>query len=327
MDRRQFLNAASGSALAVGTPGSSNQGRLGVSDVRRFQQEFVALVRQDTAGRDPRRIEGVAVELASRIQSALGLSTASARVQGMLHRLASDTLCSAAFASFDARAPQRARAHLDKALPFAVLSGDSEAMYRVWNVLTLTLSQQGHRADAVAGAEVMKRSSVARRDPLFASLGHMRSAVNLARLRQPSEALRALGDAERSFARTTGQQRPKWIAFYDRSELDGLSSYMWTALGDHGRAEYCVHRALAALPDNRVRNKALYTARLALSQAKQGDLELAGATGRQAYAMLPSEFGSRRMTNTLAATRKVLVASGSKAPEVVEWIEESSPWI
>lgn len=201
-------------------------------------------------------------------------------------------------------------------------------MFHVWNHMFLTSSMRENHPEAVAGAEVMKRSSIARRDPLYASLGHVRTANGLARLpARRSDALRALNDAERAFARATEQQRPEWVSFYDSSEFDALSSFMWTALGDHGRAEYCLHRTLASLPDGMVRNRALYTAHLALAQARQGDLELASATGRKAYVMLPSASGSRRTTNTLVATRNVLVASRSKAPEVAEWIEESAQWI
>ncbi len=43
--------------------------------------------------------------------------------------------------------------------------------------------------------------------------------------------------------------------------------------------------------------------------------------------MLPESSRSQRTTKTLAATRKALVASGSKALEVVEWIEGSAEWI
>lgn len=328
MHRRTFLNAASGSALALGAPGIGDHGRLGISDVRRFHQDYVAVLRADDAGRDPMRVENLAVDLASRVESALAVSTASPRVRDMLHRLAAEVISSAAFASLDGSAPQRARIHLDRALTFAGLSRESEAMFHVWNHMFLTSSMRENHPEAVAGAEVMKRLSIARRDPLYASLGHLRNANGLARVpaRRP-DALRALNDAERAFARVTEQQRPEWIRFYDRSEFDALSSFMWTALGDHGRAEYCLHRTLATLPGNMVRNRALYTAHLALAQARQGDLELAGATGRQAYAVLPSASGSRRTTNVLAATRKLLAASGSKVPEVAEWIEESAQWI
>jgi hypothetical protein len=200
-------------------------------------------------------------------------------------------------------------------------------MYHVWNHLTLTSSQRENHAEAVAGSEVLKGSSIARRDPLYASLGHIRNANGLARLRHRSEALRALSDAERAFARSTDKQRPEWITFFDASEMDALSSFIWSALDDHGRAECCLHRTLTALPDSMPRNKALYTAHLSLTQARQGEVELACTTGRQAHALLLPSSGSRRTAHTLAATRKMIVATGSKSPEVAEWIEESSQWI
>ncbi|MEV8390012.1 MULTISPECIES: hypothetical protein [unclassified Streptomyces] len=84
----------------------------------------------------------------------------------MLYRLAAEVISSAAFASIDASAPQRARAHLGPALTFAGLSRSSQVMYHVWNHMTLTSSQRENHAEAVAGAEALKRSSIARRDPL-----------------------------------------------------------------------------------------------------------------------------------------------------------------
>ncbi|OKI46747.1 hypothetical protein A6A29_27245 [Streptomyces sp. TSRI0281] len=243
----------------------------------------------------------------------------------MLHRQAADALASAAFAAIDASSPQRARAHLDQAMTFAGLSRDSGTTFRVWDHLMLASSQRDNHSEAAAGAEVMKRSTAARRDPLYASLGHMRTANALAYLRSPTDALRAHSLAEKNFDRSAEAPGSAWIKFYSRAEFDALSSYMWTAMGDFYRAEYCLHRTLAALPEGRVRDKALFTAHLSLAQARQGELELACATGTQAYTMLPA--GSKRAANTLARTRDVLVAYGSNAPEVADWIEESRQWI
>ncbi|MFE0189828.1 XRE family transcriptional regulator [Streptomyces sp. NPDC058989] len=325
--RRELLTAVGGTALVIAAPYAPVPGRLGVDDVRRFHQDYVAILRKDQAGGGTRKVEYLAVEMASRIQSTLAMASCSTRVRNMLHRLAAEVLSSAAFAAIDASSPQRARAHLDKALTFAGLSRDSETLYHVWNHLTLTSSQRENHAEAVAGSEVLKRSAIARRDPLYAALGHIRNANGLARLRHRSEALRALSEGERAFARSADRQRPEWIRFFDSSEMDALSSFIWSALGDHGRAEYCLHRTLAAIPDTMARNKALYTAHLSLAQARQGDLELACATGRQAHALLPPSSGSRRTAHTLAAARNVIVASGAESPEVVEWIEESGQWI
>ncbi|MER8116346.1 XRE family transcriptional regulator [Streptomyces sp. NPDC094031] len=328
VQHRGLLVSTGRSVRALGTPGSSEHGRLGVHDIRRFHRDYVTILRHDDAGWcGPTEVENLAVELASHIESALIAFTPTTRLRQKLFRLIAEVISTAAAASIDARAPRRARMHLDRALAFAGLSRDSEAAYHVWNYMFLAASQRENHAEAVAGAEVMKRSSIARRDPLYTSLGHMRNANGLARLRRPSEALRALKDAERAFARADDQERGEWMRFYDNSEFEALSSFVWAALRDHRRAEYNLHRSLASLPDDRTRNRALYTAHLALIQAKQDELELACATGRQVFELLPSPVGSRRTANTLAATRKVLVASGSKAAEVTGWIEESGQWI
>ncbi|MFG2329069.1 XRE family transcriptional regulator [Streptomyces sp. NPDC048604] len=325
MHRRTFLVAATGSAVAAAAP--VRRSRLGQSDADRFHREYTGLLHDDSRLGGAARIESRAVELAVQVQSSLTDAGASEHVRRQMYRLASEITCLAAFAAIDSSAPRRARAHLDKALTLAGLARDSETMYRVWDHLMLSFSQREDHAEAAAGAEVMKRSSVARRDPLYASLGHMRHANALARLRLPSESLRAVNLAEKSFERARGEQPSAWIAFYDVAEFDALSSYLWTALGQHERAEFCLHRTLAALPGDKVRNKALYTAHLSLCQARQGEVELACATGRRAAAMSASAPGSQRTANTLARTRQVVAATGTNAPEVVSWIEESRRWI
>ncbi|GHH27691.1 helix-turn-helix domain-containing protein [Streptomyces rubradiris] len=323
--RRTFLVSATGAVVATATP--ARRSRLGWSDADRFHLEYASLLGDDSRLGGTRRIEHRSVELAARIQSSLADGGASDRVRRQLYRLASDVTCLAAFAAIDASAPHRARTHLDKALTLAGLARDSEAMFRVWDHLMLTSSQRENHAEAAAGAEVMKRSSVARRDPSYASLAHMRHANAMARLHRPVAAVRALNLAERAFERPRDERPSAWIGFYGRAEFDALSSYVWTALGEHERAESCLHRTLAAIPGGMVRNQALYTAHLSLSQARQGEAELACATGRRAFDMLLLASGSQRTTNTLARTRQVIEATGTKAPEVVDWIEESRRWI
>ncbi|MCJ0868080.1 helix-turn-helix transcriptional regulator [Streptomyces sp. AP-93] len=322
--RRTLLLAATGTAAAVVLPARSL--RLGQSDADRFHQEYTDLLRDDSRVGGTRQIENKAVELSARVQSSFAGGGASDRIRRQMYRLASDVTCLAAFAAIDARAPQRARAHLDKALTLAGLARDGETMYRVWDHLMLTSSMRENHAEAASGAEVMKHSSVARRDPLYASLGHMRHANALARLHQPAYSLRAMNLAETAFGRVRSGQPSGWIAFYSPAEFDALSSYVWTALGEHERAESCLHRTLGTLPDDMVRNRALFTAHLSLAQARQGEVELACATGTRAYGMLLPSSGSQRTTNTLAVTRQVIEATGTKAPEVVSWIEESRQW-
>lgn len=322
--RRRFITATSGSALAKAAPFPT---RLGMSDVHRLYREYVQILEDDWVVGGARRVEDDAVALSSRIQSTLSSGgTASPRVRQKLYSLASDVISTAAFAAIDAKARIRARHHLDRAVKFAGLSGDSETQYHVWNHLAMTAGQRGDSVEAAAAADVMKTLWVARRDSVYASLAHMRNARALARSHQRGDALKALAAAENSFARGVEGERPAWIGFYDLSEVEGLSASVWFSLGEFGRAEYFFHRALSGIRPELVRNRALYSAHLALAQASQGELELACATGQRAYGTLKPESGSKRTTDTLAKVRKVVLRAGSVAPEITSWIEGSRQW-
>ncbi|MGW7519160.1 XRE family transcriptional regulator [Streptomyces sp. NPDC054796] len=322
--RRRFLTSTSGAAVAVAS-GTVAAPRLGMSDVGRLELDYRRILRSERTIGGSRPVENQAVELATRIESAFA-DAGSDSVRRHFYRLASDVTCTAAFAALDAKAPQRARPHLERALTFAGLSRDAQAVYRVWDQLMLNSSMRENHAEAAASADVMKRSAAARRDPLFASLGYMRSANALARIQQPTEALRALSLAEKAFGRAGDDKHPGWIGFYDAAEFDALSSYVWTALGKHDRAESRLHHTLAAIPGSKVRDKGLFTAHLALAQARQGELELACATGTRAHDLLLPGSGSKRTISTLARTREVIAGHSSKAPEVTDWIEESRQW-
>ncbi|WP_433544818.1 XRE family transcriptional regulator [Streptomyces sp. CA-294286] len=325
VQRRQFGKAVGGIGVALAAPHVPRR-RLGISDVERFNLDYTYILGQDQVVGGTRRVEDLAVELGMRVQSALSTAAASGRVRDMLHRLASNAMAAAAFAAIDARAPQRARTHLDRAMTLAGLSRDSQTVYRVWDHLMLASSMRENHSEAAASAEVMKRSTAARRDPLFTSLAHMRHANALARLHHPAESLRALSLAEKHFMRAGTGKRSAWIDFYTPAEFNALSSYLWSAMGQHGRAESCLHQTLSAIPEDLTRNRALFTAHLSLAQARQGELELACSTARQASALLPPGYGSKRAANVLVTGRAHLLRSGSKASEVVEWIEESRQW-
>ncbi|MFI6644452.1 XRE family transcriptional regulator [Streptomyces sp. NPDC050504] len=321
--RRTFVTAASGTALTTATPGLS---RLGMSDVLRYEREYVQILEDDWRVGGARRVEAAAVELSVRITSTLSTGNASPRVRQKLYSLASDAISTAAFAAIDAKAWSRARKHLDRAVTFAGLSGDSETQYHVWNHLAMTAGQRGDFIEVAAAADAMKSLWVARCDPAYASLAHMRNARALARSHQRSDALKALAAAEKSFARSAEGDRPTWIGFYDQSEVDGLSASLWFSLGDFDRAEYFFHRTLSGIRPELVRNRALYSAHLALAQASQGELELACSTGQSAYEMLTPGSGSKRTTDTLGKVRQLVASAGSTASEITAWIERSQQW-
>ncbi|MEU9338541.1 XRE family transcriptional regulator [Streptomyces sp. NPDC048290] len=300
--------------------------RLGMSDVRRLHGEYVRILQDDWRVGGARRVENDAVELSMRIQSTLSSGTASTRVRQSLYSLASDVISTAAFAAIDAKVRARARRHLDRAVTLAGLSGDSETQYHVWNHLAMAAGQRRDHVEEMAAAETMKGLWVARRDPLCASLAHMRHAKALARSDRRTEALRSLAAAEKSFHRAGDDGRPVWINFYDQSELAGLSASIWFSVGNFERAECHFHQALSGIRPELVRNRALYTAHLALAQASQGEMELACATSQGAYDLLTADSGSKRTLDILSKARTLVAVAGTRAPEVISWLERSRQW-
>ncbi|WP_240044756.1 XRE family transcriptional regulator [Streptomyces alboflavus] len=323
--RRTFVTATTGTVVGA-VAGAGSRTRLGLGDVERYGDEYAKIIAQDKALGGAQKVENAAVELAMRIQSDLSGSRASARTRTKLYCLASNVTCSAAFAAIDAQARTRARGHLDKAVTLAGLSGDSETQFHVWNHLSMVAVQRHDFAEVAAAADAARSQSIAKDDPLYASLAHMRRANALAGAGDRSGSLRALAAAERSFDRRAELERPPWIGFYDQAEFDGLSSLVWLKLGEPDRAESHLHRALTAIRPDLVRNRTYYSAHLALSQATQGDLELACSTGDRTAAML-GRVRSKRTSETLVKVQKIVAATGSKEPGVRAGLERARAWI
>ncbi|WP_405015243.1 hypothetical protein [Kitasatospora sp. NBC_01539] len=112
-------------------------------------------------------------------------------------------------------------------------------------------------------------------------------AVAHAGLGDRQAAIRSLGHAGEALtkAQDTAVARPSWTAFYGSAELWALHSIAHLQLGQAQQAEAHSHRALAQLPGQFRRNRAMATARLALAQLGQGDIEHA-TIGSTVFALM-----------------------------------------
>jgi hypothetical protein len=160
------------------------------------------------------------------------------------------------------------------------MSGDPTIQFRIWSHAGSLYRHMARPTDALAANDVARNLPIARRDPMFASLGHARQAA-IYGLTGDSRAVRqALGHAQHALQQADpDQQRPMWLnAFYDQAELDNLALAAYLALGNYEDAEAHAHRSLALLRPHMQRTKFITTARLAHAQLGQGDLEPAVAT-------------------------------------------------
>ncbi|WP_327332917.1 XRE family transcriptional regulator [Streptomyces anulatus] len=321
--RRRFLGAAASTAAAaipIAPPASARTPHVGTADVIRLRLGIERLVALDDE-RGGHGLENVALAGAA---EALDLQRRSAtqRVRQRLFAVATDYTAQAAWSRIDAGQLDGAAAHLERALTLAGLAQDSERAMQVWNLRAMLARQQRNYHEAVAAAQAAQATAVARRSPLHASLAHARTAVCLAHSGQERPALRHLARAEDSLGKAELEQpRASWIAFYGPAELHSLSAIVHDEVGHPAKAEAASHQALAALAPSYRRNRAHTTARLALAQLHQGDIEQACATSGQVFRIMAGTALPGRMRQIIGDFQRDLIAS---APAAVahEWTDQ-----
>jgi hypothetical protein len=135
-------------------------------------------------------------------------------------------------------------------------------------------------------------------------------------------ALRYLGHAEDALVKADpAEPRPSWIAFYGAAELTAMTAIVRDRIGDSVEAEAASHTALASIPVQFRRNRALATTRLALAQLHQRDLELACSTAESVFAMMSGTPIPGRMRSLLGDFYRDLITLAPKATITQEWGE------
>ena len=319
--RRTFLTSTTGTAAAVALPILAAPA-VGSSDVMRLRAGLDALTDLDDRRGGHTALEGAALAGAAQAVS-LQQSRASERVHQRLYSLAADYTAVAAWSCIDARDLERAQQHLDRATTLAGLSGDSLVQLRVWNFMAMLAHHRQRPADAVAAAHAAGATQVARRDPLYASLVHARTAIGHSDRHDRQAALRSLGLAREALGKTTDQPRPSWMAFYGPAELQAITAIVRQQLGDSEQAEAASHQALSAIPPQFRRNRALATVRLAQAQLGQGDADLACSSAHQVIDLMAGDPLTGRMRTLLGDFHRNLLTAAPHTAATLEWTDRA----
>ena len=299
--RRTFMTSAAGTATAAVVPALAAPKRVGHGDVARLEAKFAAILDQDHRYGGRISIETRASALAGEALSLLQRGSTSQRVRGSLYASAAGFTSSALWAAIDGRRFNEAQRYLDRASTLAAMSGDVTIQFRIWSHAGTLHRHLGRPIDALAANDVARGLPIARRDPMFASLGHARHAAILGLTHDAVAVDRAIGQAQTAYGRADpGDERPSWMrAFFDQAEIESLALTAHLALGNFERAEAHAHRGIALLRPHMLRSRAIATARLAHAQLGQGDLETAVCTATSTNASHPrvvrmlEEFGGR----------------------------------
>lgn len=315
--RRRFLNTVGGAAAAV--PLIASRPAVGTSDVIRLRQGMDSLTRLDQKRGGHAALERAALA-GAREAVALQEKAATQRVRQRLFGIAAHYTSAAAWSCIDTRQLDRAQIHLSEALRLAGMGQDPVAQMRVWNATAILSHQRGDAGAGLAAAQAAQATAITRRDPLFGSLAHARTALGHAQSGNRQAASRSLGYAEEALSKAqSGQQRPEWIAFYGPAELHALTGIVRLRLGQPADAEAASHRALSALPQEYRRNRSMTHVDLAFAQLHQGDVEQACASTEEAFTLMSGSPLPGRLRVLLGDFYRELLTLAPSSRVAREW--------
>ncbi|MGW1277379.1 XRE family transcriptional regulator [Streptomyces tsukubensis] len=318
VNRRNFLTAAGNLSAAAAIPQAGAPPVVGTSDVLRLRSGLDALMALDDTQGGHEALERAALAGATEALAKQKLA-ATQRIRQRLYAVAADYTATAAWSALDARRCTRAQMLLSQAHYLAGMAQDSAVELRVWNSYAMLAHQQGRYGEAVDAAQAAQAATITRRDPLFASLAHARTAVGHSALGDRQSALRSLGCAQEALDKAQALPRPSWVAFYGSAELAAVTSIVRDRVGDFAEAEAASHQALSSIPTPFLRNRAMATTRLALAQLHQRDKDQACATASTVFSLMSGHPVPGRMRSLLGDFYRDLITLAPNARVAREW--------
>ena len=160
-------------------------------------------------------------------------------------------------------------------------------------------------------------------------MGRVRLALAHSSLGDLRAARRALGTAQETFRKAAEDERPRWTAFYGPAELNHLAAIILNRNGEPAEAEAMAHRALAKIPAEFQRNRALATCQLALAQLRQGEPERATATAATVFTIMDGAPLPGRMRTLIGDFHRDLFRLAPSTTYARDWADRTSypsPW-
>lgn len=319
VDRRNFLTSSVGATAAVVVPLVGAPPRVGTSDVIRLRGGLDALMELDRSRGGHEGLERAALAGATDALSKQKLG-ATQRIRQRLFSVAADYTATAAWSAIDARQMDRASQLLGRALYLAGMAKDSVAEMRVWNSYAMLAHHRDEYTEAVDAAYAAQGTAIAGRQPFFASLAHARAAIGHSNLGDRQAALRSLGHAQETLGKAEeAEPLPSWIAFYGPAELMAMTAIVRDRIGDSAESEAASHQALRTIPKQFRRNRALATARLALAQLHQRDIDQACSTAATVFTVMAGHPIPGRMRSLLGDYYRDLITLAPDASIAREW--------
>jgi len=314
------LTAAAGLGIALPDLGStdSGPGRLGVRHVKVVGTTTADLYAhdQDHGSAALRRDAAAALATAySWIQQGSYSPATGRQLQSATGHLA----VAAGWLCLDSGLHGDARSLYTEALAAARMADDAGLEAHAFACMSLLAHASGRPREAVSAAQVAQSVAAPLGSPRWLSLLAMREARGWALQGDQALTDKAVVRAHDLYGQGPGDGDPDWLAFFSPAELAGLESLCRADLGQHDRAAAGAESAVLLSGTGFTRNRALYTADIAVHQAVRDrpEPEAAAEAATRALAYLP-EVRSGRLVRALGDVASALQRH-RRVPAVSTW--------
>lgn len=323
VNRRDFIFDSAGAAFSfsLGALVQRHPGRIGVADVRAVDQAVTTIYSHDhdhgsaALRRDASNVLHIAYEWLR--------DGAYTEKTGRRLRTATGHLSIAAgWLSYDSGRAADARSLYGEALASARIADDPGLEGHAFGCLSLLAKASGRPREAISAAQGAQSVVRAYGSSRLLSLFAMREAGGWALLGDGGATDQAIVRAHRLYAKGPAEPDPEWLEFYTPAELAGLEALARADLDQHERAAAGAEQAVLLHGNQFARNRALYTADVAIQHAMRArpEPEAAAEAAGRVLAYLP-EVRSDRLLQQLQNVESALQRHAA-VPAVADWLEE-----
>jgi len=324
VQRRTVLLGASAATLGIALPdldsSPSRRGRLGVRHIKLVATTTTAFYAHDSDHGSAALRRDAAAALAT-AYSWLRHGSFTATTERQLQSATGHLAVAAGWLCLDSGLHSDARSLYTEALAAARMAADPGLEAHAFACMSLLSHSSGRPREAVSTAQVAQSIATPLGSPRWLSLLSMREARGWALQGERALTDKAVVHAHNLYAKGPTAADPDWLEFYSPAELTGLESLCRADLGQHDRAAAGAQSAVLLSDEHHTRNRALYSADLAMHQVVRGhpDPEAAADAATRALAYLP-EVRSTRLTRALDDIAAALQRHRA-LPAVRDWFD------
>ncbi|MEU6381849.1 hypothetical protein [Streptomyces sp. NPDC046909] len=322
--RRAFVMDGAGAALSLIRLGAAREnppGRIGVGDVRAVDRAVSQIYAHDHDHGSAALRRDASVALHTAYQW-LQEGTYTGRTGRRLRSATGHLSIAAGWLSYDSGRPADARSLYNEALAAARIADDPALEGHAFGCLSLLAKASGRPREAISAAQGAQTVAKSYGSARMLSLMAMREAGGWALLGDASATDQAIVSAHHLYAKGPSDADPDWLEFYTPAELAGLEALARADLDQHERAAAGAEQAVLLHGDAFARNRALYTADVAIQHAVRDrpEPEAAAEAAGRVLAHLPA-VRSDRLLKQLHNVESALQRHAA-VPAVADWLEE-----